>query len=64
MPLRLESGGGASVKKNSNWVLDETVRIAIEKKFVTQKELSQVVVDTTVQEKNIERLFQRRLDIV
>jgi IS5 family transposase len=29
------------------------VRIAKEKKFVTEKELSQVVVDTTVQEKNI-----------
>jgi IS5 family transposase len=34
-------------------VLDETVRIAKEKKFVSNKELSEVVVDTTVQEKNI-----------
>jgi IS5 family transposase len=34
-------------------VLEETVRIAIEKKFVTNKELSEVIVDTTVQEKNI-----------
>jgi len=33
--------------------LEETIRIAAEKKFVTEKELSQVVVDTTVQEKNI-----------
>ena len=34
-------------------LIEETIRVAIEKKFVTQKELSQVVVDTTVQEKNI-----------
>jgi IS5 family transposase len=34
-------------------VLEETIRIAKEKKFVTEKELSEVVVDTTVQEKNI-----------
>jgi IS5 family transposase len=34
-------------------VLEETIRIAIDKKFVSDKELSQVVVDTTVQEKNI-----------
>ena len=33
--------------------LEETIRVATEKKFVTGKELSQVVVDTTVQEKNI-----------
>jgi IS5 family transposase len=34
-------------------VIEETIRIALEKKFVTKKELSEVVVDTTVQEKNI-----------
>jgi IS5 family transposase len=34
-------------------VLEETVRVAIEKKFVSKKELSEVIVDTTVQEKNI-----------
>ena len=34
-------------------ILAETIRIALEKKFVTAKELSQVVVDTTVQDKNI-----------
>jgi len=34
-------------------VLEETIRIAKEKKFVSAKELSEVVVDTTVQEKNI-----------
>jgi len=34
-------------------ILEETIRIATEKKFVTEKELSQVVVDTTVHEKNI-----------
>ena len=35
-------------------VLEETIRIAKEKKFVSNKELSEVVVDTTVQEeKNI-----------
>jgi IS5 family transposase len=34
-------------------LIEETIRVAVEKKFVTQKELSQVVVDTTVQEKNI-----------
>jgi IS5 family transposase len=34
-------------------VLEETIRIAIEKKFVSDKELSEVIVDTTVQEKNI-----------
>ena len=33
--------------------IDETIRIALAKKFVTKKELSAVVVDTTVQEKNI-----------
>ena len=34
-------------------VLEETIRIAKEKKFVTEQDLSRVVVDTTVQEKNI-----------
>jgi IS5 family transposase len=34
-------------------VLEETIRIAQEKNYVTKKDLSQVVVDTTVQEKNI-----------
>ena len=34
-------------------LLEETVRIAKEKKFVTEKDLSRVIVDTTVQEKNI-----------
>ena len=34
-------------------VLEETVRIAVEKKYVTEKDLSRVIVDTTVQEKNI-----------
>jgi IS5 family transposase len=34
-------------------VLEETIRVAQEKKFVSEKELSEVVVDTTVQEKNI-----------
>jgi IS5 family transposase len=34
-------------------VIEETIRVALEKKFVTKKELSEVVVDTTVQEKNI-----------
>jgi transposase, IS5 family len=34
-------------------ILAETIRIAKDQKFVTDKELSQVVVDTTVQEKNI-----------
>ena len=33
--------------------IDETIRIALAKKFVSKKELSEVVVDTTVQEKNI-----------
>jgi IS5 family transposase len=34
-------------------VLEETIRLAKEKKFVTDKDLSRVIVDTTVQEKNI-----------
>jgi len=34
-------------------VLEETVRIAKDKHFVTEKDLARVVVDTTVQEKNI-----------
>ena len=34
-------------------ILEETIRIAKEKKFVTDQDLSRVVVDTTVQEKNI-----------
>lgn len=34
-------------------VLEETIRLAKEKKFVSDKDLSRVVVDTTVQEKNI-----------
>ena len=34
-------------------VLEETIRVAKENKFVSNKELSEVVVDTTVQEKNI-----------
>ncbi|MCL2711221.1 MAG: IS5 family transposase [Planctomycetaceae bacterium] len=34
-------------------VLEETIRVATEKKFVSAKELSEVIVDTTVQEKNI-----------
>jgi IS5 family transposase len=34
-------------------ILEETVRIATEKKFVSETDLSRVVVDTTVQEKNI-----------
>jgi len=34
-------------------VLEETIRVATEKKFVANKELSEVIVDTTVQEKNI-----------
>ena len=33
--------------------IEETVRVATEKKFVSAKELSEAVVDTTVQEKNI-----------
>ena len=39
--------------ENLKLVLEETVRIAKEKNFVSDKDLSQVVVDTTVQEKNI-----------
>jgi hypothetical protein len=39
-------------------VLEETVRIAKAKKFVSDKELSEAVVDTTVQEKNITYLKQ------
>lgn len=34
-------------------VLEETVRVAKTEKFVTEKDLSRVIVDTTVQEKNI-----------
>ena len=34
-------------------LLEETIRIATEKKFVTETDLSRVIVDTTVQEKNI-----------
>ena len=34
-------------------ILEETIRIAKEKKYVTDKDLSRVIVDTTVQEKNI-----------
>jgi IS5 family transposase len=34
-------------------VLEETIRIAVTEKFVTEKDLSRVIVDTTVQEKNI-----------
>ena len=34
-------------------IIDETIRIALEKKFVSETDLSRVVVDTTVQEKNI-----------
>jgi IS5 family transposase len=34
-------------------VLEETIRVAKDKQFVTEKDLSRVVVDTTVQEKNI-----------
>jgi IS5 family transposase len=34
-------------------VLEETIRIAVDEKFVTEKDLSRVIVDTTVQEKNI-----------
>ena len=34
-------------------LLEETVDIAKEKKYVTEKDLSRVIVDTTVQEKNI-----------
>jgi IS5 family transposase len=39
--------------ENLKLVLEETVRIAVSKKFVTEKDLSRVIVDTTVQEKNI-----------
>jgi IS5 family transposase len=38
---------------NLKLILEETVRIAVDKKFVTETDLSRVVVDTTVQEKNI-----------
>ena len=34
-------------------IIDETIRIAKEKKFTTATDLSRVVIDTTVQEKNI-----------
>ena len=34
-------------------VLEETIRIAKEKKYVTDKDISRIIVDTTVQEKNI-----------
>ena len=34
-------------------ILEETVRIAKEKKFMTETDMTRVVVDTTVQEKNI-----------
>ena len=34
-------------------LLEETIRIATEKKFVSETDLSRVIVDTTVQEKNI-----------
>jgi len=34
-------------------ILDETVRIALKKKFLTQKDCERVIVDSTVQEKNI-----------
>jgi IS5 family transposase len=34
-------------------LLEETIRIAKEKKYVTDKDLSRVIVDVTVQEKNI-----------
>jgi len=34
-------------------VLEETIRVAKEKKYVNDKDLSRVIVDTTVQEKNI-----------
>ena len=34
-------------------VLEETIRVAKKEKFVTDKDLSRVIVDTTVQEKNV-----------
>jgi IS5 family transposase len=34
-------------------LLQETIRIAKEKKYLTEKDLSRVIIDTTVQEKNI-----------
>jgi IS5 family transposase len=34
-------------------IIEETIRIAKEQKFTTTKDLSRVIVDTTVQEKNI-----------
>jgi IS5 family transposase len=34
-------------------ILEETIRIAKEKKFVSEQDLAHVVVDTTVQEKNV-----------
>jgi IS5 family transposase len=34
-------------------VLEETVRIALKENFVTEKDLSRIIIDTTVQEKNI-----------
>jgi IS5 family transposase len=39
--------------ENLKLILEETIRIAIDKKFVSETDLSRVVVDTTVQEKNI-----------
>jgi hypothetical protein len=38
--------------------LEETVRIAKEKKFVSDKELSEVVVDTTVQEADVDKGYR------
>jgi len=38
---------------NLKLILEETVRMSLDKKFVSETDLSRVVVDTTVQEKNI-----------
>lgn len=41
-------------EKGANALLQETIRLAIERKIVTKKELKKVVVDTTVMPKNIQ----------
>ena len=56
LPLHYTSLGKWRLRigsENLKLVLEETVRIAKQEKYVTEKDLSRVVVDTTVQEKNI-----------